>query len=88
MRGMPLPPPPPPPPPPQVLHVKDRCLVSHTPNPQQCALRGGVWDDTNFDSFDGSGGSCLSKAEAVRWQQQHPDSELLQLRVSHDGQSR
>ncbi len=26
-----------------------RCLVSHSPNPQLCAMEGGVWDDSTKD---------------------------------------
>eukprot|EP00798_Chlamydomonas_sp_ICE-L_P021734 gene21734-28756_t len=76
----------------EVHHVKDRCLVSHSPNPQQCALRGGAWDDSMYDSFSSSGGQCLAGGIAsaellVSQAAAHGiDLELLEFEVSNDGQ--
>ncbi len=48
----------------QVHHLRGRCLVHHSPSPQQCALRGDVWDDSALDEGASFGGVCRT-AEAM-----------------------
>lgn len=50
----------------QVWRVSGRCLVSHAPNPQMCAMQGGVWDDSIMADVHGFGGACISKEAAQR----------------------
>lgn len=48
----------------QVHFVHGRCLVHHSPNPQQCALNGSVWDDTEMMLIANFGGRCISQEDA------------------------
>ena len=61
----------------------------HSPSPQLCALRGGVWDDSVYALMQHSGGRCLDKEEAedVLLEGGH-DLEMITVSVSHDGTSR
>ena len=78
----------------QVHHVTDRCLVSHSPSPQLCALRGGAWDDSTYNTFAGGGGRCMEGgvAEAQAYLAEAEGQglgqalELVEVEVSHDGQ--
>ncbi len=74
----------------QVHHVEDgKCLVSHSPNPQQCAMQGNsVWDDTGFAAAESFGGSCISADTAHRIQLVRRESvEMVTIEVSHDPNS-
>lgn len=68
--------------------MQDRCLLSHSPSPQLCALRGGVWDDSLFLHFQHSGGRCLEQGEAEEYLRQSQGLEVLQVNVSNDGASK
>lgn len=68
--------------------MQDRCLLSHSPSPQLCALRGGVWDDSLFLHFQHSGGRCLEQEEAEEYLRQSQGLEVLQVNVSNDGASK
>ena len=48
----------------QVRFVHNRCLVHHNPNPQLCALGGGVWDDSVFINPSTFGGRCITQQAA------------------------
>ncbi|KAG2435072.1 hypothetical protein HXX76_007159 [Chlamydomonas incerta] len=42
----------------KIHYVHGHCLVNHAPSPQQCALNGGVWDDSVMAAASSFGGSC------------------------------
>ncbi|MEW5307790.1 MAG: hypothetical protein WDW36_010166 [Sanguina aurantia] len=73
----------------EVHHITDRCLLSHSPSPQLCALNSGVWDDSSYDSFEGGGGRCVSLAEgrAMMDEDGGGELELTHVQLSSDGLS-
>jgi hypothetical protein len=70
----------------EVLHIKATCLVNHAPNPQLCAARGGVWDDTHFAEISHAGGECISAEEGKeRMRMSSVGSlEMVTINVTHD----
>ncbi|EFJ52303.1 hypothetical protein VOLCADRAFT_102964 [Volvox carteri f. nagariensis] len=72
----------------KVHYVRDRCLVNHSPSPQQCALAGGVWDDSIMYQATGFGGACVHAKTVLERMRVHPNAyELLELNVTFDRQS-
>eukprot|EP00955_Chlamydomonas_euryale_P104025 365535-Chlamydomonas_euryale.AAC.61 len=71
----------------KVYHIGDACLVSHSPNPQVCALEGGAWDDSVYAAFATSGGRCISLEDAHKKLKMDASLEALQVDLSHDGKS-
>jgi len=71
----------------KVHRVSNVCLVSHSPNPQQCMLRGGVWDDHMYDTFSHSGGRCITTSEARALLLGSEELEEVTVSLSHDGKS-
>ncbi len=72
----------------QVHYVHGRCLVNHAPSPQQCALSGGVWDDTIMYQASSFGGVCVSAKTVLERVRAHPAAyELLELNVTFDRES-
>jgi hypothetical protein len=45
----------------KVVRVTSKCLFSHSPNPQECAWSGGVWDDSDVQGT--GGGRCIDSGE-------------------------
>lgn len=45
----------------KVARVTSKCLFSHSPNPQECAWSGGVWDDSDVQGT--GGGRCIDWGE-------------------------
>ncbi|GFR42383.1 hypothetical protein Agub_g3254 [Astrephomene gubernaculifera] len=69
----------------KVHYVRGRCLVNHAPSPQQCALAGGIWDDSLNCQASSFGGSCVTVRSVYDRMNAHPDMyELLELNVTYD----
>ncbi|GAX74196.1 hypothetical protein CEUSTIGMA_g1645.t1 [Chlamydomonas eustigma] len=73
----------------RVHRISDACLLSHSPSPQLCAMRGGVWDDSVFTHAEHSGGRCLDHDSAMLLlKSADPASlEVVEVNVSNDGKS-
>lgn len=66
--------------------MRGRCLVSHIPNPQFCALSGGVWDDSVMSLPESFAGACVSpRAVAERMAAAPGSYELKQVREAGRG---
>jgi len=50
--------------------------VHHNPNPQLCALRGGVWDDSVLINPTNFGGRCITREMAESLQTNNPGLEV------------
>lgn len=66
----------------KVHHVAERCLVHHSPNPQQCAAQGGVWDDTAMWDARAFGGLCRTAKEMQELMARYPKFYQVCLFVS------
>ncbi|KXZ44304.1 hypothetical protein GPECTOR_69g397 [Gonium pectorale] len=72
----------------KIHYVHGKCLVNHAPSPQQCALLGGIWDDSVMSLPQSFGGSCVSVKSVADRMRAHPDLyELLELNVTFDPNS-
>ncbi|GIL45617.1 hypothetical protein Vafri_2819 [Volvox africanus] len=72
----------------KVHYLHGRCLVNHAPSPQQCALAGGVWDDTVMYLPSNFGGACVHAKSVLERIRAHPSAyELLELNVTFDRDS-
>ncbi|KAG1653816.1 hypothetical protein FOA52_001019 [Chlamydomonas sp. UWO 241] len=71
----------------RVHRIADVCLVSHSPNPQACALRGGWWDDAAYLYAKTSGGECITEAAGREMLQINVGLEVVTVELSNDGVS-
>lgn len=72
----------------KIHFIHGRCLVNHAPSPQQCALSGGVWDDTAMANPASFGGACASARTVLEKMKANPSLyELLELNVTYDRNS-
>ncbi|PNH00307.1 hypothetical protein TSOC_013878 [Tetrabaena socialis] len=69
----------------KIHYVHGRCLINHAPSPQQCALAGGVWDDSVMCLPSSFGGGCVTAKSVADRMRTNPDLyELLELNVTYD----
>eukprot|EP00798_Chlamydomonas_sp_ICE-L_P024120 gene24120-9695_t len=73
-----------------VHHVDGgKCLVSHSPNPQHCAIKGtSVWDESVMFNSESFGGECITVDQASKKLAIHPDLyEIIAVNISYDPNS-
>ncbi|KAG2500986.1 hypothetical protein HYH03_000808 [Edaphochlamys debaryana] len=72
----------------KIHYFRGRCLVNHAPSPQQCALSGGIWDDSIMCQASSFGGACVTAKSVVERMRTNPELyELVELNVTHDRHS-
>jgi len=68
----------------KVRFVHNQCLVHHNPNPQLCAVHGGVWDDSVLINPSTFGGRCITKQSAEALLKSTPGLEMVSMNLSYD----
>eukprot|EP01025_Chloroclados_australasicus_P029064 TRINITY_DN288_c1_g1_i1.p1 TRINITY_DN288_c1_g1~~TRINITY_DN288_c1_g1_i1.p1 ORF type:complete len:439 (+),score=23.23 TRINITY_DN288_c1_g1_i1:29-1318(+) len=70
----------------KVKHFSNTCMFDHSPSPQQCAQQGNIWDDSQANSQEHTGGRCMTDKAAEIYLKEHPDTlEVVEIQVSNDG---